>query len=117
MSLEQLLLARAGELPEPRWRNPLFDSLVEARDLERFVVETEELIDLLWEVYSGTPVVEGEVTTESVVGHRLLRDGMQGWLDALELAARGDREGALAAAEDASRLLAVLQQFSFELKA
>ena len=55
-----------------------------------------------------------EVTTESVLGHRYLSQGIEGWLEALAefrstLKTGVDRQAVLARAEAAQRLLMVVQ--------
>lgn len=82
--------------------------------------EDEDLEDLrrsilaTWEEYQSISIAESEVTAETVVGHRLLLDGLEGWLEALDLleSAESDeqQQEALGVAVYANRLLVAVQR-------
>jgi len=70
-----------------------------------------------WVPYVETPVLDAEVTAETVVGHRLLQDGIEGWLHALDQMERAENgemsfDDALATAEKANRLLVATQRLA-----
>ena len=118
---------------EDRWRRTAADLTMEElnsgtwRDLHRafqaeaagrhdlvvrWLEQTEATILAAWEGYDATTVLEDEVTAESVLGHQLLREGAESWLDALEMLREGlgqsDREAVLERAEEGQRLLVAL---------
>lgn len=124
--LERELRQMAQDLAEPEWRTSSYekiawgiDEFLEGRPepLAQAVAELEAVMEEAWEPYYHTPVADSEVTAESVVGHRILMDGIQGWIDALTAtrsAAYGEAtwEDAVQAAEQANRLLVAVQKFS-----
>ena len=93
--LEGELLQLAEELPESEWRTPGLVqleaqlSLVDGgSDLEPLLAYLEqrhqEVLEQL-EAYRSTSLSPEEVTEETQVGHRLLLDGLESWLQGLEL--------------------------------
>ena len=89
--------------------------------LEAAIVELGELFERAWEPYSTTAIAPDEVTAETVVGHRLLQEGLQGWFDALEqleLAMSGECEydDALDTAEQANRLCVAVQKLALRVR-
>lgn len=73
--------------------------------------QLEQEIQAAWESYAATPVAGTEVTVEAVVGHRLLLEGLQDWLTALEEVRAGNFDLALALARQGNRILLALQHF------
>ncbi len=78
--------------------------------VEAWIERVERRIFNIWEQYELSTVFPEEVTTESVLGHRYLSEGIEGWLEALGGLRSGlrtgvDRESVLARAEAAQRLL------------
>ena len=67
-------------------------------------------VEQAWESYMSQPLQPQERTAETVIGHRLLVEGMAGWLEAIE-AAEADPEDpyCLQVAEQANRLLLTVQ--------
>ncbi len=116
--LAELLLNIASEMPRARWYTTLcrdFESMLDRRATEASAVEAElkELegsIESAWESYYESPIAPEERTAETMVGHRLLVEGLAGWMEAIKLCRTGaPREEAWAAAERANRLLVVVQ--------
>lgn len=81
----------------------------------RWLDQTEARFISIWEEYESGDVLEEEVTAESVLGHRFLLEGVEGWLDALgtfreELETGAvNAEDILECAEYAQRRLVLLQ--------
>ena len=79
----------------------------------RWIDKVEETFLAVWESYQQSDILEQEVTAESVLGHRLLREGIEGWLAALAqfraTLTAVDRAAVLAQAEVGQRLLMVVQ--------
>jgi hypothetical protein len=79
----------------------------------RWIDKVEETFLATWDGYEQSDVLEEEITAESVLGHRLLREGVEAWLEALALfrdtLGNLDRAGILALAEEGQRLLIVVQ--------
>ncbi len=74
----------------------------------------EEKFLSTWESYEGSDVLEREVTAESVLGHRFLQEGLEGWLASLDTFRDGlstgvDRSEVLSLAEEGQRLLMTVQ--------
>ena len=126
--LEIVLTAR---LAEPEWRTTFYLQALETLGcLEReegdafasHLGAMRERVFQAWEAYAQTPLLDEEVTAESTAGHRVLREGLEGWLvalDRLEAAARGEADilDALDLAEASNRLLVALQRQSRHLLA
>lgn len=124
--LEQEFRRAASELPEQEWATDAYQGALRAIEayeagdddaLENWSRALSERLETAWNQYSEVPVLSEEITAETVVGHRLLKEGFQGWYDAQELlilAAEedGDFEEGLARAEEASRLLVAVQQLA-----
>jgi hypothetical protein len=114
VSLEQNFRWLAAQLEPEHWRTPAYEQLIlasQAGDLE--VLETlRGRFMRVWEYYLKTPVSEAEVTEETVVGHRLLQEGLEGWLHALDQLEASAFGRGLQAAESANRLLVAAQLLS-----
>lgn len=86
--------------------------------VELWLDRTEEAVMDAWEGYDRGPILDDEVTAESVLGHKLLREGAEAWLDALEMLreslGQADRQAILARAEQGQRLLVALQTVKHE---
>lgn len=84
----------------------------------RWLEQTEATIMTAWEGYDATTVLEEEVTAESALGHQLLREGAELWLDALGILrdslGQSDREAILERAEEGQRLLIALGKVQLE---
>lgn len=89
--------------------------------LEQAIADLGELFENAWGPYSTTPITPEEITAETVVGHRLLQEGIQGWFDALEqlelsMCGEGDFDEALETAEIANRLCVAVQKLALRVK-
>lgn len=116
----------AGELPETVWCTSTYLELEAALDsfdedgdelqLRDYLEFRQEAIQQVLERYANETILSEEVTSESVVGHRLLTEGLAGWLEALELAQVSLQQGEaswqspLEAAERGNRLLLATQK-------
>ena len=122
-SLESRWSRRAQNLTTEQLQTVTFRDLhkaLEAAAQKRFKL-VEAWLDLveqrffsIWDNYEISVVLPEEVTTESVLGHRYLSQGIEGWLEALAefrstLKTGVDRQAVLARAEAAQRLLMVVQ--------
>ena len=121
INLDRELRQRAQALNEGQWCTSTYlefeealagsaDSL--ATQLERLHLQFENA----WESYSAQPILESELTAESAVTHGLLKDGIAGWLEAIVQAGEGEHSLALERAEEANRLLVVLQLYERQLE-
>ena len=90
--LEEQWLARADHLTCLDLKTEVFSdlhlALEAAKDgrkalVIRWLDHTEARFISIWEQYESGDVLEEEVTVESVLGHRFLLEGVEGWLDAL----------------------------------
>lgn len=149
IQLENKLRQRAEDLPEELWCTQAYLDLEdgvqrfldgEPEPLDRVLETMESTMEQAWKQYFETPIVESEVTAESVVGHALLQEGIEEWRVALNLIAQAASaawaeeasepnaedtereeeseeelsswEEALATAQYANRLLVAVQDFS-----
>ena len=95
--LEEELYALAADLPASVWYTSTyrdFKKLLEIRAdnperLEAALNYIQSRVEGAWQAYSRTPVGKEERTAEAVVGHKLLVEGLAGWLEALELCRQG----------------------------
>ena len=112
VEIEQEFRQIARSLPDEVWQTPQYLELAEAFDcwddesLCVYLDNRYQAIRTAWDEYRVTPVVPAEVTAETYVGHRLLGEGLQAWLGALE---RDPGAEALAEAEWGTRLLIAVQ--------
>jgi hypothetical protein len=120
----------AEEMPSEDWYTVNYKRVLQAVNqckrgepgpLERAVIDLGELFEKAWEPYSTTAIAPEEITAETVVGHRLLQEGIQGWFDALEqleLAMNGECEfdEALETAEMANRLCVAVQKLALRVR-
>lgn len=128
--LEQWVRQVAAGLSRDEWYTETYASVesavAEYREgnrelLERVLQEVASRLEGAWEPYYHAPVAADEVTAETVVGHRILLEGVQGWFDALEalrLAAAGEVswDDALAQAEAANRLLVAVPRLARQVE-
>lgn len=118
---EQEFRELARQLPDEQWKTSQYLELIRQLDES----DEEQLLDYLerrrlqllqsLESYRGNPVLPQEVTAETVAGHRLLVEGIEGWLDGVEMLLEaipedGDCEPALDRIEDSNRLLISVQR-------
>lgn len=111
------LYAEADRLPRDLWFTIHFREFgelcsPEARGRSDWEVKldfTKARLETAWESYRRLQISEKERTAETVAGHRLLVEGLAGWLEAVELCRREEFEAALEAAEEANRLLILVQ--------
>ncbi len=119
--LEDEFRRLAAELPEQQWKTSQYLELIRQLDES----EEDDLLDYLeqrrlqllqsLESYRGNQMLPQEVTAETVTGHRLLEEGIQGWLEGVEelletIPADGDCEPALERIEESNRLLVSVQR-------
>lgn len=128
--LEQWVREVAAGLSRDEWYTETYASVEAAaadhqegnpEPLERVLQEVASRLEGAWEPYYHAPVAAEEVTAETVVGHRILLEGVQGWFDALEalrLAAAGEFswDEALAQAEAANRLLVAVPRLARQVE-
>lgn len=129
--LESELRGIAAGLSEDRWCSGAYRELEQAveaylgggqeEDLTEVFDRLEDRLEQVHQGYLETPVVEREVTVESVVTHQLLQEGLQGWREVLhewqgEEAEEPDWDELLLRAEQANRLLIALQVFERRLR-
>ncbi|MBN9420059.1 hypothetical protein ABS71_14895 [bacterium SCN 62-11] len=118
---EQEFRELARQLPDQQWKTSQYLELIRHLDES----DEEELLDYLeqrrlqllqsLDSYRKNPIMPQEVTAETVAGHRLLEEGIEGWLDGVELLLEavshdGDCEPALDRIEDSNRLLIAVQR-------
>ena len=122
--LEREMKEAAAALPVMDWcvgAYPILDQGIQEylhgrlEQLEQVLSELDQLLNEAWEPYASLSVTEEEITAETVVGHRVLREGFDFWfkaLDETELAVNeeGCFEQALSLAEEGSRLLVAMQR-------
>jgi len=99
--------ARLADFAEDHNQDALLDYL-EAR---------QQQLELALSTYSGNLVLPQEVTAETVVGHKLLTEGMRCWLQGVNLLigavpGGGDEEPGLAQVEQGNRLLIAVQRLN-----
>ena len=129
--LDQEFRQLAAQMPQEDWHTTFYESALaavdefEAGNEEAFWVALADMRDRLdqaWSPYSQCAVVEKEVTAETVVGHRMLQDGVENWfqaLDELERAAQGEIpfEDGLTRGEQANRLLVAVKRLNQRVQA
>lgn len=123
-SIEEVWLKRADNLSEAEICTEVFSDLQLALKaakmgrtalVHRWLEHTEARFLSVWEEYERGDVLDEEVTTESILGHRFLLEGVEGWLDALGAFREGLEAGAVnpeeifECAEFAQRRLVLLQ--------
>ncbi len=121
--LLEALYAEADHLSEADWRTEHlteFQTLcrsknLEQADRERQLETVKTRVNHWWDRYRSLEVTERERTAETLAGHRLLVEGLAGWLEAVELCRQGDLESAQEAAIEANRLLILVQRQSRRL--
>lgn len=110
--VQEQLYNWAAELPRSGWytsRFRDFERMLSTRDLPA-VHTLKAKIEASWDLYYAQPLAHEERTAETVVGHRLLVEGLALWLKALELAeAWADPVLCLSIAEGGNRLLMAVQ--------
>ena len=130
--LDAELRELAEQLPERDWCTSSYlkvehgiQSYLDGEDgpLQSALREMETIIEAAWEPYAQSSVVNSEVTSESVLGHKLLSEGLQSWLTALDMIRAAleedvetDWQQVLDAAPEGNRLLIVVQKFSQRLQ-
>lgn len=117
--LAQQLYEWAAALPRRRWyttRLRDLESLVATRDPEG-LARLRAAVEGSWDRYYAQPLAYEERTAETVAGHRLLVEGLAGWLKALDLLAAGaPGPDVLALGEAANRLLVAVQDQARKLQ-
>lgn len=109
------LYAFAAALPEKRCRTVRWKRFARCIQNPQVLESLKAELQASWESYLEEPLLVHEVTAETLVGHRLLVEGLHGWLEALELAPH--QEEALARAIQANRLLLTLNHQARRLRA
>lgn len=119
--LEEEFRQLAEELPEEQWRTSHYLELIRQLDesdepqlLDFLERRRSQLLQSL-QGYRQNQVMDQEVTAETVAGHRLLEEGIQGWLQGVEMLMEaipsdGDCEPALERIEESNRLLVSVQR-------
>lgn len=108
-SLLDKLYQEAAALSERRCRTLRFRRFCRCRgDRKVLSLMREEVLEL-WEGYRQEPVLQQEITAETVAAHQLLREGLESWLEALDRALENAQdEGAVERALWGNRLLLVV---------
>lgn len=123
--LQRRLEAVAMALSEEEWMTERLqrfsDLLLQAEDggheqalVSIAAIEVE--MQSTWDGYQAREITEEEVSTESVVGHRFLEEGFEGWFEAFELAREGDWDEAWLSAVDGNRALTAVAIWSDSLR-
>jgi hypothetical protein len=124
--LEQEFRSIANTLKPKEWVTSAYQEALDAADdyedgddqsLVRFSDKMTKRLESAWETYSNIALLPEEITAESVVGHRLLLEGIQCWYDALEMLVQFSEQGldldeALSRAEEANRLLVAVEKLA-----
>lgn len=126
---EDELRDSAAELPGESWKTPLWQRFQElagqlregqACEVRAALKGLERDIDVAWEGYSEMPISESEVTQETILGHGLLQEALENWLESVDLLRAAEEEPALISqalesAEWASRLTAMVQVYTYRV--
>ena len=117
------LYERSERLPRKLWYTSTFQELERlvsgrsGKDPNIFRASLRRKIGTVWERYQSLVVTHLEKTAETMAGHRLLVEGLAGWQEALDLHESGASPSVvLEAAEDANRLLVVVQLQAQDLR-
>ncbi len=124
--LEQEFRALAQSLTAAEWFSRSYGRLLkslqqlddgQSEPFYEYVESKRHLLEEAWNRYSQTPVLKGEVTAESVVGHRLLQNSIDAWLHSLDLLESAAESNAsfndgLAQAELGNRLLVAVDRLN-----
>ncbi len=130
--LEQELREIASGIARERWSTESYQKLRAAiegyldggqeEELWRVVDDLESLIEESEAAYRNTKILPKEVTSESVVAHKILLEGIAYWRGALDLFRHGDCDsepdwhGVLELAELGNRLLVTVEIFNDRLQ-
>lgn len=110
------LYQQSDRLSEKSWKTKrwtefqaLCDPATADEHRQRCLSALKRDLESAWARYSTVQVAERERTAENMAGHRLLVEGLAGWLESVELCEQGEYEAALEAAQEANRLLVLVQ--------
>lgn len=127
VNLEEEFRQLALDLPEAQWQTSQFLDLdarlaafAEDQDQDSlldYLEERQQQLELALSTYSQNLVLPQEVTAETVVGHKLLTEGMRHWLQGVNLLigavpGGGEDEPGLAQVEYGNRLLIAVQRLN-----
>lgn len=132
--IEREIRAIAAGLEEEKWATESYLALEEGVDAllddddDEALLETledmEEILERAYRPYREAQVVDSEITAESAATHKLLMEGIESWISALEMlrqeedtSVESDWTGALAQAEHGNRLLVAVQVYNAQLQA
>jgi hypothetical protein len=118
LELEHELRTRAATLNEHDWKTQAVWQLSDALwtgQAHYYAREMWERLDSVEDGYASFLVCPQEVTCESVVGHRLLLEGLDAWREALEMLEQRPA-GALKMAEYGNRILVTVQRYASQLQ-
>ncbi|MBT9585863.1 hypothetical protein IV102_21150 [bacterium] len=116
--LEEEFHHSAKQLTDEEWQTSFYVDLVAALqdmnddDLEEYLTARRQAVESALQGYRATSLTPSEVTAETWVGHRLLNQGLEAWLRALQRVTQdpdGEWEQALEEAEYGTRLLVAVQ--------
>ena len=119
--LEEEFHQLAEELSDEEWRTSHYVELEAALQdmdddaLDEYLTARQQTVEAALQGYKATSLTPSEVTAETWVGHRLLNQGLEAWLRALQRLAQDpdkDWESALEEAEYGTRLLVAVQKLS-----
>lgn len=127
-SLEDDLQRRAEELKEAEVESPRLLELeccLSGLEQAQSPAETTQYWERLerleaqmleaYHLYADEPFPLDAVSSESLAGHRMLEEGFERWLEALDLAKVGQSQAAREAARDGNRLLRAVALWSAEV--
>ena len=127
VDLEEEFRQLARELPEAQWQTTQFLELdarladfTEDQDedsLLDYLEARQQQLELALSTYAENLVLPQDVTAETVVGHKLLTEGMRCWLQGVNLLigavpGGGEEEPGLAQIEHGNRLLIAVQRLN-----
>jgi len=125
-SLEQEFRLLARSFDRSQWLSRSYQRLVKAlqdweqghaQPLLEYLDPKRQLLEEAWARYERTPVLSSEITAETIVGHRLLQESIELWMQALDLVEQATETGqpfseALALAEQGNRLLVAVERLN-----
>ncbi len=128
--IEEELRDSAWELYGETWKTPLYLDLVQATeyadkgswdDFEELLQAISDKLEQEWSVYESLNLSPEEITQETLIGHRLLLEGLETWslaLDDIVRTAESKKpwDAALRTAEQASRLSTMSHLYSIRIK-
>ena len=115
--LLQQLYQQAETLPERRCQTTRWKRFVRFRANQEILLQFRREVEAIYQDYSVEPVWPEEISAETVAGHRLLLEGLELWMEAIQKAMLDPQdEDAIWLALDGNRLLIAVNQNNRKLK-